>query len=277
MEAGAGSRRLLRLWTAGLVALFLGFGIVAVTAQLRDRRAAVERYRARLDPNAAEPGLTAPETALPPGATPVQVSTGIYLDRIADLSVRDNYRVADFYVWSRSVGGGGDPVGRFEVVDGQVESRDTTYPLYRVVARITTFFDVSRFPRDDHPLVISLETPEHLRTELQRVPDAGASSASSRVHDPGYRVTDTGALFAAVANSYVTSSLIPEAGVLSLADVVNGLGVVVILLTLQSTVALRLYQRGEEELCRTFDRLSRAVFFVGYALLNLALPLAADS
>ncbi len=86
-----------------------------------------------------------------------------------------------------------------------------------------------------------------------------------------------GALFASVANSYVTSSLIPDTGVMTLADMVNGLGVWMILITvIQSTISLHIFERrGAERLSRRFDQLSFAVLSIGYVMLNLALPMAA--
>src|SRR5262249_20948446 len=56
-----------------------------------------------------------------------------------------------------------------------------------------------------------------------------------------------GALFAGVANAYVISSLVPDTGVLVLADVINAVGIAVILLTVvQSTISLHMYSRGAE-------------------------------
>ena len=87
-----------------------------------------------------------------------------------------------------------------------------------------------------------------------------------------------GGLFAAVANSYVTSSLIPDTGVITLADSVNGIGVWMILLTLiQSTISLYLFENsGAETLSHRFDQASFAVLTAGYVVLNIALPLAAS-
>ena len=86
-----------------------------------------------------------------------------------------------------------------------------------------------------------------------------------------------GALFAGVANSYVTGALIPDTGTLTLADVVNGVGIAVILLSLvQSTISLYLYdRRGDEALSRRFDRLSFWIFLTGDITLNAALIFAA--
>ena len=73
-------------------------------------------------------------------------------------------------------------------MDGSIESKETAdeftsgderYALSRVVARMTKFFDVSRFPRDDHVLTINIEAPASERGELLFVADH-ESSASAR-------------------------------------------------------------------------------------------------
>jgi hypothetical protein len=88
-----------------------------------------------------------------------------------------------------------------------------------------------------------------------------------------------GGLFAAVANSYATSSLIPDTGIMTLADMVNGVGVWMILLTvIQSIVSLHISERlGAEELSRRFDRISFVILAAGCVGINLAMPLAAYS
>ncbi|NBT12969.1 MAG: hypothetical protein EBS56_05215 [Planctomycetia bacterium] len=77
-----------------------------------------------------------------------------------------------------------------------------------------------------------------------------------------------GALFAAVANSYLIGALVPDTGEFSLADQVNLLGIVTILITLvESTVSLYLYDhRLERELSRSLDRTSFVVVSVGFAM-----------
>jgi hypothetical protein len=85
-----------------------------------------------------------------------------------------------------------------------------------------------------------------------------------------------GALFAAVANSYVVGSYVPDTGQLALADIVNSLGILTILVTLiESTVSLFLYERyGEKILSARLDRMSFAVILSGFTLANLAAVLA---
>lgn len=88
-----------------------------------------------------------------------------------------------------------------------------------------------------------------------------------------------GSLFAAVANSYVSSTLIPACGEITLTDMINGLGTFTILLTVcQSTISLYIFtQLEEEELSRLFDRASFVGFAIGYITVNVLLPLAATS
>jgi hypothetical protein len=86
-----------------------------------------------------------------------------------------------------------------------------------------------------------------------------------------------GALFAAVANSYINSSMLPNTGVMSLADIINIIGTITILLTLiESTISLHLYDRKDKKmLSHRFDRLSFYVLLLGYIIFNVALLSAA--
>lgn len=86
-----------------------------------------------------------------------------------------------------------------------------------------------------------------------------------------------GAVFAAVGNFIYIGPLLPRAGRMNLADMVNMIGLVTIFLTLvQSTISLYLYDTlGNERLSRFFDRVSFVVFLLGYVFISLALPLAA--
>jgi hypothetical protein len=351
----------LAAWAILLVALFLAAGLILVQSMRANRQASAGRHAARVDPSADEPGVTAADRDLPADAKPTQVLAGIYVDRVLELSVKEVHWTVEFYLWFRWRGDTPKSCEDFQLVDGTIESKDQEadetvagerYQRFRVVAKITKFFDVSRFPCDDHQLTIGVELPAHVRHEVQFVADRENTAVSSRVRVPAYnlgpaavlekphsykttrgdprlpagtkstysqlrvgigieragwglyfklfqslyvavllallaffiRPTEVdprfglgvGALFAAVANAYVISSLVPDTGVLALADVVNGVGIGVILLTVvQSTISLHLYTHGREALSRTFDRLSFAVILPAYVLLNIALPLAA--
>jgi hypothetical protein len=87
-----------------------------------------------------------------------------------------------------------------------------------------------------------------------------------------------GALFAAVANAYLVDSYVPDTGEFALADTINLLGTVTILLTLvESTMSLYLYDhRDERALSRRLDRASFIVTLGGF-IAALALVLLGAS
>ena len=352
------------LLTGGFTVFALLVGSLLVNMEYRDKTGSRTHYRERMDPRLTEPGFTTADTALPPGVQPAEVSAGIYVDRIVELSMKDLSWTVDCYVWFNWKDSSLAPGDNFQVVDGTIESKEKKdeyvqghnhYVLYRIVARITSIFEEFRFPCDDHLLTICLEEPSYKRQKMIFVADSGNSSVSSRVKVPGYAIyhesvvekphsyktsrgdprlntgakatfsqfrmglwikrdgwgfflkmflplyvavavailaffikpTDIdprfglgiGALFAAVANSYITSSMLPNTGVMSLADVINIMGTITILLTLvQSTISLYLYDlKGKKELSNRFDKISFYILLAGYVGLNIALPLAAIS
>ncbi|MFN2513177.1 MAG: hypothetical protein ABR568_17360 [Pyrinomonadaceae bacterium] len=353
-------RRNLWIWVIALVVLFAVATVVTAAVVYKNKIAAVERHSDRMNPDVGEGGTKPPPTAVPAGSNPVRA--GIYVDRIIDLSVKEARWTVDFYLWFRWNGTGVDPGEKLQIVDGSIESKekadeytsgDDHYVLYRVVAHITKFFDVSRFPRDDHVLTINIESPGSERRELLFVADKESSGVSSRVLTPGYstyqqtilekphayrsthgdprlapgtekvqsqlrmgiwiqrqgwgfylkmfvalfaavgvamiaffiKPTDVdprfglgvGALGAVIVNTYITSSLVPDTGVMTLADIVNHVGIATIFLSLlQSAFSLYLYEkRGKKIISRLFDRVSFVVFLAGYLLINLVLPWAA--
>lgn len=351
------------LLLVGVTTLLTVIGVMLVSMEHKNKTDSQLYYQERMDPVHTEPGLTLADTAKMKGLTPIQVITGIYVDRIVELSIRDRSWSVDCYIWfnydSSLV-----PTDNFQIVDGWIESKEKKdefikgsahYVLYRIVARITAVFDETRFPRDDHLLTICIEDPSYIRQKMIFVADQNNSSVSSRVKLPGYIIskmatiekahsyktsrgdprlltgskatfsqfrmgiwikrdgwgfflkmflplfvavgvailaffikpTDVdprfglgvGALFAAVANSYITSSMLPNTGVMSLSDILNIMGTVTILLTLiESTVSLYLYdQKDKKKLSQRLDLFSFYIIFTGYALLNFFLVLATAS
>lgn len=356
---------LLVVWTVLLIVLALLAGYLTLSSASRNRAASIERHRDRVDPNSTEAGKTAPETSPPPGHEndiPVDVQVGVYVDRIVEISVKDTGWTVDFYIWFNWTGAALNPGENFQVVDGSIESKEKLketvegnrhYALYRVTARVTKFFDVSRFPGDDHLLVLSIEDQSSQSFQLRYVPDTAGSAISSRVKVPGYAIynqtisvkphsyktprgdpalptdfkatysqfifglwiqrpdfgfylkmfqglyaavaisllvffikpTDldprfglsVGALFAAIANTYIVTSLLPDSGTMTLSDMVNGIGMGIIFLTIvESTISLYLYdRRGMEDLSRLLDRVTFIVLAVAYVAINIAIPMVA--
>jgi hypothetical protein len=358
-------RRFVALWTCGLLVLGSAVGTWAVARNRQFRNEAIARHRARIDPQSPEPGRTEPERTPPPGVElgePRVVQVGVYVDRIFDMSIHDANWSADLFVWFHWTGLDLEPGETFQVVDGTIVAREKLteldrdgahYTLYRITAKITKFFDVRRFPADDHLLTIDLEDTRLQSYQLRYVADAAGSSVSSRVRVPGYRVlrwgmaikphgyrtsrgdprlpsayratysqcvfgiwiaraglgyyvklvqglyaalacalvalfikpTDVdprfglgvGALFAAIGNTYITSTLLPNTEEVTMMDTINGIAMGTIFLTLvQSTISLYLYdRRAAVALSRLFDRASFLVLLPIVLAINILVPLSA--
>jgi hypothetical protein len=88
-----------------------------------------------------------------------------------------------------------------------------------------------------------------------------------------------GALFAAVANAYLVGAHMPEGNEFSLADVVNLLGIVTILVTLaESTISLHVYEAlGRPAVSRGLDRVSFWTILACFLTALLVLLTAAAS
>ena len=192
--------KLLILW---LVAIGLLYAVTAffMASSLQDAKARdAERFADRLDRNATEAGRTGADQAvletLDESALS-KVHVGVYIDRIADLSLRNSSWQVDFYVWFRWSDRRLNPGASFQVIDGEIirraletehEENGEKYALYRVQARISKFFGIQRFPRDDHLLTLRIEDTESYVNEMLYVPDVEGSSVSSRVEIPGYDI-----------------------------------------------------------------------------------------
>jgi hypothetical protein len=90
---------------------------------------------------------------------------------------------------------------------------------------------------------------------------------------------EAGSLFAAVANVYITSTMIPDTGRSSLADQMNWVGVAAIVIAIVQAIVYQHRYEGREDLARAsaeFDRLSFWILLALYAAINAAAPLAAS-
>jgi len=132
-------------------------------------------------------------------AAPTKVVVGVYVDRVTDMSLRDNHFHADFYVWFRWSGGEKDfdPLKTFDVANGSItqrqsevheEHKDFHYASVRIEAQITQNFDVARFPFDDHVLRLEIEDTEKEAEFVEYVPDVDNSGVAPDVQAPGWTI-----------------------------------------------------------------------------------------
>jgi hypothetical protein len=125
---------------------------------------------------------------------PVQVYVGIYVNEIEAFRLKDNQFVADFYIWFRWQGDHVKPNDSFEVANGQINSKtepyvgtrgEFNYAYQRVVATITQFWDVRRFPLDGHVLSIAIEDRDNEGSKIHYIADTDNSGVDPQVRVPG--------------------------------------------------------------------------------------------
>jgi hypothetical protein len=353
---------LIRGWVVILVVILAAMGYVTVSTTARYHSASRHLQRAQMDATMSEAGFVPAATGLATDTQANAVTVGIYLNRIVDLSIQNDTWTADFYIWFRWTGESLNPGETFEVIDGQVLSRekqadymsgDEHYEAYRVVARITQFFDVALFPLDDHLLTIGIEDEDKTENRLRYVADTQNAAVSPALRIPGFTLTHSGsvvkshmyhttfgdprlsrpevsiyshyrfgifldrheremyvkvflgltaavfisllaffikpshmdsrfsvrvgAFFGAIAATIASSSLVPDSGMFTLTDMINGVALITISLSLvEATIAFHMYHsRGEESLAPLLDRVSLPILTGGYVAISVAIPLVA--
>jgi hypothetical protein len=87
-----------------------------------------------------------------------------------------------------------------------------------------------------------------------------------------------GSFFAGVANTYITSSIVPETGIATLADVINGIGVASIaVIMFQTIISQHFYEKQkQEDFSSLFDDLTFVLLIGIYIWLNISIPMAAS-
>ncbi|QWD91488.1 hypothetical protein [Polynucleobacter sp. MWH-Braz-FAM2G] len=188
----------LKYWAIGISIIYILIAILVVYIVQGEKSFSNKNHALRMDPNAVEPGKTPPDP-LPKNTDFKTVNVGIYLDGIENLSILDSYWTPTFYIWFRWKGDKSlNPGKYFRLVDGKIEKQDlqdsysapdgTNYELYKVVAKVSKFFNTTRVPLDDHMLNIYIEDSTNDVRKMRYVADS-SSGISSRVKIPGYNIT----------------------------------------------------------------------------------------
>ena len=130
-------------------------------------------------------------------ANQTKIITGMYIDRITELSLAESFWNVDFYVWFKWNGSNVNPGDNIQVIDGAIEKKELIdnytngsqhYEIYYINANISKFFDILTFPIDAHVLTIALEDSKNQRNNLIYIPDSNASSINPDVQINGYKI-----------------------------------------------------------------------------------------
>ncbi|MBI4412582.1 MAG: hypothetical protein HY541_08875 [Deltaproteobacteria bacterium] len=129
-----------------------------------------------------------------------EVYAGVYVNQIYASSLKDNQFSVDFWIWFRWKGDGIKPAESFDLVNGRIESRESLYEdtlsglhyaAVRVNATMTKFWDIRRFPLDNHVLTVEIEDNENEEYKLKYIPDVENSAVDPGVQVPGWRLGKT--------------------------------------------------------------------------------------
>lgn len=144
--------------------------------------------------------------ASPARAQPSEVIVGSYINKVQDLSFRENKYVLDFYIWFRWKAQGNlvdyKPLESFEIINGRVDAKgsivekkigDMNYASARITATIAETWDLSDFPFDWHRTQVRLEDSAYTTQDLVFVPDQANSRLGDEIDMPGWSATNFGA------------------------------------------------------------------------------------
>lgn len=129
------------------------------------------------------------------------MTTGMYVNQIHELNLKDNFFVVDVYVWFRWKGDV-KPSETFAFIDGRIDSKTeegtktmpdgSQYQCFRVVVKFTKYWDVRRYPLDRYTLKLVLEESKEDIHTLRYEADESNSELAPEVQMPGYVLTYEG-------------------------------------------------------------------------------------
>lgn len=135
-------------------------------------------------------------------AEPAKVIVGTYINKIFDLSFKENHYTIDFYVWFRWKAEGDladyKPLESFELMNGRIDNKtgivekkigDVNYAQARVTATILQNWALTSFPFDNHRLAIHLEDSAKVSSEMVFVPDPDNSGLGDEIGISGWTVS----------------------------------------------------------------------------------------
>jgi hypothetical protein len=134
--------------------------------------------------------------------TPHVVTTGIYLNQLYSVDIKNSQFTADFYLWFRWKGDELKPLDTFELPSGRVTSRtgivkkkigDENYVCVRLIATFTKFWDLRRYPLDAHTLNIEIEDSDQDIHHMVYVLDKANTAFNPDLQVPGWTITKSGA------------------------------------------------------------------------------------
>lgn len=138
-------------------------------------------------------------------AAPAEVIVGSYINKVQDLSFRENRYSVDFYIWFRWKAQGPlaeyKPLESFEIINGRIDNKtsvvekkigDVNYASARVTATIAESWELAAFPFDRHRTQIRIEDSALTARDLSFVVDKANSRLGDEIAMAGWRAGNFG-------------------------------------------------------------------------------------
>jgi hypothetical protein len=131
---------------------------------------------------------------------PEPVTVGTYVNQIYGVDLKNNSFSIDFYLWFRWSDDNLKPMDTVQLVNGRILTKTlgrvkkldgVNMASARIVATVTKFWNMSRFPLDKHDLAIELEDSSLDGNVLVYLSDKVYSGLSDEVQVPGWKITGT--------------------------------------------------------------------------------------
>jgi hypothetical protein len=136
-------------------------------------------------------------------AEPAKVIVGSYVNKVQDLSFRDNRYTADFYIWFRWKAEGAlvgyKPLESFEIINGRIDNKtsvvekkigDMNYASARITATMAETWDLEDFPFDWHRTEVRIEDSAYTLQDLLFVADTNNSRLGDEIDISGWTVSN---------------------------------------------------------------------------------------
>lgn len=138
-------------------------------------------------------------------AAPAEVIVGTYVNKVQDLSFRENRYTVDFYVWFRWKAQGAltdyKPLESFEIMNGRIDGKtsvvekkigDLNYAAARITATIAETWDLTDFPFDRHRVQVRIEDSSLTALDLTFIADKTNSRLGDEIEMAGWKASDFG-------------------------------------------------------------------------------------
>lgn len=136
-------------------------------------------------------------------AEPAEVIIGTYVNKVQDLSFREDRYVVDFYIWFRWKPQGTlaeyKPLDSFEIINGRIDSKtsvvekkigDVNYASARISATIAEAWNLADFPFDRHRTQVRIEDSGLTSLDLTFVPDKTNSRLGDEIAMSGWTASN---------------------------------------------------------------------------------------